>query len=88
MALGLEMKNYVPGGSIVVALSVPPTLARSFQYFFAIFQNFDGLFRILMAFSVFLIFLKFLTGVTSNSTRWEVVNNSMSPKRPFFSFFL
>ena len=34
-----------------------------------------------MAISVFLIFL---TGVTSNSRRWEVVKISMSLKRPFF----
>ena len=40
-------------------------------------------FSFLMAISVFLIFL---TGVTSNSTRWEVVKISMSPKRPFFFY--
>ena len=51
--------------------AVPPTLARCFQYFFAIFQYFYGHFI-------------FLTGVTSNSRRWEVVKLSVSPKRPFF----
>ena len=48
--------------------SVPPTLARCFQYFFAIIS----------------VFFIFLTGVTFNSRRWEVVKISMSPKRPFF----
>ena len=48
----------------------------AFSIFFAIFQYFDG------HFSIFI----FLTGVTSNSRRWEVVKLSLSPKRPFFFF--
>ena len=40
-------------------------------------------FSILIAISVFLIFL---TGVTSKGRRWEVVKLSLSPKRPFFFY--
>ena len=46
----------------------------AFGIFLPLFQYFDGHFS----------FLIFLTGVTSNSTRWEVVKISVSPKRPFF----
>ena len=61
-------------------IAVPPTLGR-----LGAFSIFLPFFSIVMAISVFLIFL---TGVTSNSRRWDVVKLSVSPKRPFFFFLL
>ena len=56
-------------------------MAQCLQPWLGAFSIFCYYFSILMAISVFLIFL---TGVTSNSRRWEVVKISMSLKRPFF----
>ena len=75
--------GFFPSRSCGLAATAFLWQMQCLQPWLGAFSIFLPFFSIFMAISVFLIFL---TGVTSNSRRWEVVKLSVSPKRPFFFY--